>query len=619
MEDRQNRLFIALMLSLGIWFVANYFLNPDLGKPKPQIANQTAEHKQEASQTLKEAETKFVPITGPKVDAKDIRKFTIKTDSQIIVLSSLGARIEKLYVKDYTSVEGKEVKVARADYEEIEVDGVKYKAIELSRGKGFDFNFSHNKESVASSEWNLINFRAEEDKANLTLVFSGVKENITLKKTYRFFPKENYFKTEISVKNSGKEKLVFSQREKPAYLRTFGSLGPIPNGREANDQELSKFFRVYRMDGSVKDFVDGGSAWGFFEGIRNFFTGVPGGDDRFKDEWSTGDGVDFVGTGSRYFLAVSDPLNRHAEGILLDNRKKNESGVILAYSNITIDPGKEEVLDFANYVGVREWDGMLFRDAKLDPFRNPKSPFAGISSDLNKSFNQGIFTPIRNGIVWFLQQSYHYTIPNYGFGIILFALLFKLVFYPLNQKQAESMKKMSALSPELKKINEKYAKDPEKRQQKMMELYKKHNMNPLSQLGGCLPMLIQLPIFFALYVAFADTIDLWKSPFLWIKDLSEPDFVWTSPAIPFLTKDGLSLNLLVLLMVGTQFVSMRLTTVPTDPNQKMMMYVMPLIMVFFLWSMPSGLTLYWTVTNLLSIAQQWVTNLRKKDETPAKA
>ncbi|TGK11590.1 membrane protein insertase YidC [Leptospira fletcheri] len=617
MEDRQNRLFLALMLSLGIWFVANYFLNPDLGKPKPQ--NKQTEQKTEVSKQSKETPIQPTQNAVTKVDPKEIRKFVVKTDSHIVFLSSLGARIEKLYIKDYTSSEGKEVKVARADYDEVEVEGAKYKAIELSRGKGFDFNFSDSKETIGFSDWNRINFKSEEDKGNLKFTFTSSKDNVLLKKTFQFFPKENYFKTEISVTNIGKDKLAFSRREKPAYLRTFGSIGPVPQNREANDQELSKFFRVYRMDGSMKDFVDGGSAWDFFEGIRNFFTGVPNGDDRFKEVLSSGEGADFVGAGSRYFLAVSDSLNKHAGGILLDNRKKNESGVILTYFDIELEPGKSEVLDFANYVGIREWDGMLFRDPKLDPFRNPKSPFAGLSPDLNKSFNQGIFTPIRNGIVWFLQQSYHYTFPNYGFGILLFALLFKLVFYPLNQKQAESMKKMSALSPELKKINEKYAKDPEKRQQKMMELYKKHNMNPLSQLGGCLPMLIQLPIFFALYVAFADTIDLWKSPFLWIKDLSEPDFVWTSPSIPYLTKEGLSLNLLVLLMVGTQFLSMRLTTVPTDPNQKVMMYVMPLIMVFFLWSMPSGLTLYWTVTNLLSIVQQWITNVRKKDESPVKA
>ncbi|TGK03000.1 membrane protein insertase YidC [Leptospira langatensis] len=619
MEDRQNRLFFALVLTMGIWFLGNYFLNPDGGKQKqPNKPAPVTENKETSKETTPEQKTQNqTPITA--VDSKDIKTFTFSTDSHIVILSSLGGRIQKFYIKNHKDIEGGEINIARADFEEIDVDGQKVKAIELSRGKGFDYNFSHRKEEVADSEWNKINFKAEEDKGNRTVTFYATKDGVLLKKVFRFFPTENYFKSEITVTNLGKDKLYFGDRTKPAYLRTFGSLGPMPQGREPNAQELSKFFRVYRIDGSEKDLPDGGDAWGFWEGIRNFFFGAPNGNENFKEVWSSGEGVDFAGAGSRYFLAVVDTLNHPAEGALFDNRKKNETGTILAYSNISLEPGKDETLEFANYVGIREWDGMLFRDPKLDPFKNPKSAFAGLSSDLNKSFNQGIFTPIRNGIVWFLKQSYKYTIPSYGFGILLFALLFKLVFYPLNQKQAEAMKKMSALSPELKKINEKYANDPAKKQEKMLELYKKHNMNPLSQLGGCLPMLIQLPIFFALYVAFADTIDLWKSPFLWITDLSEPDFIWTSPAIPFLSATGISLNLLVLLMVGTQFLSMKLTSVQTDPNQKMMMYIMPVMMVFFLWNMPSGLTLYWTVTNVLSIAQQWVTNIRKKDEAPVKA
>ncbi|MEI7011200.1 membrane protein insertase YidC [Leptospira licerasiae] len=617
MEDRQNRLFLALILSMGVWFLVTYYFNPESGKPKQQQKTEqtpVSENKENVKQETKVEPKPVTTVTNPK----DIKTFTFKTEAHIVVLSSLGGRIEKFYIRNYKDIEGNEINITRADFQEIEVEGEKIKAIELSRGKGFDFNFSHRKEDVATSEWNHLNFKAEENKEEQSITFTAAEKGVLLKKVFRFFPHENYFKTEISITNLGKEKLYFGNREKPAYLRTFGSLGPIPLNREANPQELSKFFRVYRMDGSEKDFADGGDAWGFWEGIRNFIFGHPNGNEFYKEVWSSGEGVDYIGSGSRYFLAATDTLNFPAEGILLDNRKKNETGTILAYSNISLDPGKEETLEFANYVGIREWDGMLFRDPKLDPFKNPKSTFAGISADLNKSFNQGVFTPIRNGIVWFLQQSYKYTIPSYGFGILLFALVFKLVFYPLNQKQAEAMKKMSALSPELKKLNEKYANDPAKKQEKMLELYKKHNMNPLSQLGGCLPMLIQLPIFFALYVAFADTIDLWKSPFLWISDLSEPDFIWTSPAIPYLSATGLSINLLVLLMVGTQFLSMKLTSVQTDPNQKMMMYLMPVMMVFFLWSMPSGLTLYWTVTNILSIAQQWVTNIRKKDETPVK-
>ncbi|PJZ69969.1 preprotein translocase YidC [Leptospira perolatii] len=615
MEEKQNRLFLALMLSVLVFALVNYFFAP----PPPPKKAET-----EKKEVVKPEPVKTPPVlapTSPKVSSKDVKKITVKTHSHIVILSSLGARIEKFYAKNYKDAEGKEVVLVRGEYEVIDIDGEKFDAVELSRNKGFDFNFAQSKESLALSEWNNLNFSVIEDKKTNSYSFSAVSPNgkLLLKKTYIFFPGENYFKTEISLTNTSRESITFADRTNPAYLRTYGSIGPIPRGRDLNDQELSKFFRVYRIDGSLSDSVDGGPAWGFFERIGNYFTGVPGGDDRFKPIWGGSEGVDFAGTGSRYFIAVADTLNHPAEGVLLDNRVKNDTGVILSYGNIILEPGKAFVLDFANYVGIREWDGMLFRDSKLDPVKNPQSPFAGMSTDLNKSFNQGITTPLRNGIVWFLKKIHDYAVPNYGFAIILFALLFKLAFYPLNQKQAETMKRMQELSPEIKKINERFAKDPNKRQEKLMELYKKHNMNPLSQLGGCLPMFIQIPVFLALYTAFSDTIDLWKSPFLWIGDLSEPDSIWTSPAIPFLTQTGFSLNLLALLMVGTQFLSARMTSVPSDPNQKVMLYVMPIMMIFIFWSMPSGVTLYWTIFNLLSIGQQWITNHLKKNATPVKA
>jgi YidC/Oxa1 family membrane protein insertase len=225
-----------------------------------------------------------------------------------------------------------------------------------------------------------------------------------------------------------------------------------------------------------------------------------------------------------------------------------------------------------------------------------------MSEKLDKSFNQGLTTPFRNGIIWVLKKLYT-VIPNYGWCIILFGILLKLIFYPLNQKQAESMKKMQELSPQIKIIGDKFANDPAKKQEKIMELYKKNNANPM---GGCLPMLVQIPIFIALYTAFSDTIDLWKSPFLWIHDLSEPDTIYTTPA--FLGMAGIALNILPLLMVGSQFLQTKMTSVATDPNQKTMMYVLPFIMLYFFWTMPSGVVLYWTVQNILSILQQTITN-----------
>ena len=256
---------------------------------------------------------------------------------------------------------------------------------------------------------------------------------------------------------------------------------------------------------------------------------------------------------------------------------------------------------------------MSFRDKTIDPKETKTTPFAGLSEKLDKSFNQGITTPFRHGIVWILKKL-HVVIPNYGWCIIIFGILFKAIFYPLNQKQADSMKKMQELSPQIKVINEKYEKDPALKQQKIMELYKKNGTNPM---GGCLPMLVQIPIFIALYTAFSDTIDLWKSPFLWVTDLSEPDTIWTTPAL--LGVSGIALNVLPLIMVGTQVVQTKMTSVTTDPNQKTMMYLMPLIMLYFFWTMPSGVTLYWTIQNVLSIVQQTVTNkLGKKNQLKTK-
>jgi YidC/Oxa1 family membrane protein insertase len=312
--------------------------------------------------------------------------------------------------------------------------------------------------------------------------------------------------------------------------------------------------------------------------------------------------LDFSGTGSRYFIAVLDPLNHKPSSVVLDSRAGYTTGIITAYGNWNLKPNATEELDFAAYVGVREIDGMAFKDKSLDPEITKTSVFAGLSDKLNKSFNQGLTTPFRNGIVWVLKKMHDY-IPNYGWCIIIFSILFKLVFYPLNQKQAESMKKMQELNPMIQEINEKYAKDPTVKQQKIMELYKKHNANPM---GGCLPMVVQIPIFIALYTAFSDTIELWKSPFLWITDLSEPDTIWNSPSL--LGYGSIALNILPLIMVGSQIIQTRMTAVVSDPNQKTMMYFMPVIMLYFFWSMPSGVTLYWTMQNILSILQQIYTN-----------
>ncbi|EMO33631.1 60Kd inner membrane protein [Leptospira santarosai str. HAI821] len=618
MEDRQSRLFLALILSMGIWMGVNYFFFPSApnktSETKKTNLDKPSDKKQDQVQTKEKKES--LPSKEIKRIPSENKKTLVVTESYVVELSSLGGRISKFYVKDFTALSGELVQVARKDPETLTVDGKTYYGVELSREKGFDFNFTDSLNELPDSEWNRISFSLEENKTDRSVVFSAFSPDKTyqLKKTFRFFNRENYFKVTVSVVNLTKEKLSFASQKNTQYLRTFGSLGPFPKDRPLNDRDTVNFFRFYHLGGSFNDTLDGSSSVGFWSSIGNFFTGNSGADESFSLKTST-EGVDFAGTGSRYFIAVADPLDHKPQGIVLDNRPKNESGAVLVYNNITLGPGEVYDLDFASYVGIRESIGMVFHDPELDPNQTKNSPFAGLSSDLGKSFNQGMTAPFRNGIIWVLKQIYRFTIPNYGWSIIIFAILFKLVFYPLNQKQADSMKKMQELGPQLKTINEKFANDPKIRQQKTMELYKKNNVNPV---GGCLPMVIQIPIFIALYSAFSDTIDLWNSPFLWVKDLSEPDVIWTSPAIPYFTQTGIGLNLLALLMVGTQIFQTRMTSVSMDPNQKMLMYVMPVMMLYIFWNMPSGVTLYWTFQNILSIGQQWITNHLKKTEEKKK-
>ncbi|MCC5816562.1 MAG: membrane protein insertase YidC [Leptospira sp.] len=628
MQERQGRLFFALFISLGIWLALQYFFFPPEKKPLQPTdkVTQTDETDTSDSSEKKLADgsdkssnqvtsggkspaptISSKPVPKP-VDPASVKKYYIKTDPYLIEMSSLGGRISQFYIKNHLEPDGNILEIVKDPKRHtIEFDGESYMAIEISRNNGFDFNPIFAKDDIPDSEFNYKNFASLVNEESLEYNFESLSNDgsYTLIKKYRFFPKENYFIFHLEIKNNTKEKLILANTKNPLYLRSFGSLGPITKTKdEMSDRDMANFFRYFYLDGSFEDFLDGTSTEGFFS---NMFGGAKPEDTRFEIKKATSkEGVDFAGTGSRYFIAVLDPLSYNPEGVLLDNRVGNQTGVLMIYDEITLEPGEITGFDYAAYVGVREPDGLAFRDANLDPVKNKKSPFFNMSDALDKSFNQGLTTPFRNGIVWVLKKI-HIVVPNYGWAIIIFAILFKLIFFPLNQKQADSMKKMQELSPQIKEINEKYGNDPQVKQTKIMELYKKNKVNPM---GGCLPMLIQIPIFIALYTAFSDTVDLWESPFLWVADLSEPDTIFVLPPIMGV---ALNVNLLPLIMVGSQVLQSRLTVVSTDPNQKMMMYMMPIIMLYFFWSMPSGVTLYWTMQNLLSILQQVITNKYGKD------
>ncbi len=198
---------------------------------------------------------------------------------------------------------------------------------------------------------------------------------------------------------------------------------------------------------------------------------------------------------------------------------------------------------------------------------------------------------------------------KYAMALVVMTILIKLIFWPLTQKSTRSMKRMQALSPELKKIQEKYKDDPMKMNKKVMEFWKEHKVSPMS---GCWPMMIQLPIFFALFRMIPNAIELRGTRFLWACDLSKTDTIMMIPGLNF------PLNPLPLLMGVTMLVQARMQppSPGMDPAQQKMMKYMPLIFLVFLYQQPAGLTLYWTVQNLLTIIQ---TKLTKAKEEPATA
>ncbi|MBA4416411.1 MAG: hypothetical protein C0392_00655 [Syntrophus sp. (in: bacteria)] len=191
---------------------------------------------------------------------------------------------------------------------------------------------------------------------------------------------------------------------------------------------------------------------------------------------------------------------------------------------------------------------------------------------------------------------------NYGIDIILLTILIKIIFYPLSVKSYKSMKEMQKMQPVIAKLKEKFKDDKQKLNQEMMSIYKNKGINPM---GGCLPMVIQIPVFFALYKALSGAIELRHAPFMfWINDLSSPEDLFTLTVAGY----ALPIRILPLIMGFTQFIQQKMTPTSADPMQEKIMLIMPIVFTFMFWSFPAGLVLYWLVNNVISIAQQYYIN-----------
>ncbi len=307
----------------------------------------------------------------------------------------------------------------------------------------------------------------------------------------------------------------------------------------------------------------------------------------------------WVGAANRYFASILVPTKPFDSGVLLSSETVGEgkdafsvasaAGIVRVSS---LPPGGVDSMSFKYYAGPKDITYL----AKLDPDASKimKLYFLGMR------FLEPLSRLLLSMLIWLKNWC-----GSYGLGIILLTFIVKTVFWPVTHRANVSMRKMQKVQPMIQEIRKKYKSDPQRMNMEIMKLYKEYKVNPL---GGCLPILLQMPVFFALYATLSGTVEPRQTSFLWMSDLSMPDTIFTIPIPGF----PLPIRPLMLMMTATMVLQQKLTPSAADPAQQKMMMMMPIVMLVMLYGLPSGLTLYWTVSQFISIAQLLVNQRLEK-------
>lgn len=300
--------------------------------------------------------------------------------------------------------------------------------------------------------------------------------------------------------------------------------------------------------------------------------------------------IKFMGIRDRYFCAILEPEDSASYSGFVKKINPQISEVGLQSKEITVPPYQEVGQKFHIYLGPQE----------LRAINSVRPGWAVM-------VNYGTFDFISQFLLQSLEFFYRLS-HNWGLAIIILSLVIYFLFYPLSLKQMRSMKEMQALQPHIEDLRKHYKDNPQKLNKEIMELYRKHKVNPFS---GCLPLILQMPIFFALYQALMRSISLRGATFLWIKDLSHPDRLFLLPtSLPLL---GNEINILPIVMTVGMFIQQKISMATTATSssaeqQKIMMIIMPLMFGFIFYHMPAGLVLYWFVNSMLMLAFQFKIN-----------
>ncbi|MCH7680089.1 membrane protein insertase YidC [candidate division KSB1 bacterium] len=489
-------------------------------------------------------ESKYGALLARSATSEEI---TVETSLYTAVFSTRGGSIKSFLLKKYLLEDGSYVELIGGDGQGNL--GVLLPTEEDTLDTS-SFLFSANKKKVTLSE------RKQSDVLEFVL---NLDEYRQIKKTFTFYQDRYDISMKIDLRNIGD--LI----DGSYYYLTWRS------GVESTEPDLKADMqnaKAYALQGDNKE---------------DFNV-----DERFEQKQLGSYPTDWVAIKTKYFTVAVIPQGVKGQGVRFIGEqveKPNEEEPWKKYGfdlKMPFNERQSKTDNYTLYFGPLDYDIIKSYGFELEQI-----------IDLGPS----IFRPFGKFVLWSFRWL-HSFIPNYGWVIVIFSILIKLMLFPLTKKSYKSMKEMQALQPIMQELNEKYKDNAQKKQQEVMKLYKEYGVNPL---GGCIPMVLQMPLLIALFNVFRSTIELRGASFIWwITDLARPDTVAILPfTIPLY---GNTLNILPLFMGVTMFIQQKISM--KDPKQKAMVYFMPLFLTLLFNSFPSGLNLYYALFNILSIMQE---------------
>jgi YidC/Oxa1 family membrane protein insertase len=571
-----KRTIIAVVLAVAV-IVGGMLLQNVISPKKTPVAPLPPEKPSVTEQPLATpAQPAAAPAGGAAAVAAVVapeiaeQSFTLETEVYRVAFTNRGGAVTSIQLKEYKNLDGSPVEMVFS-----KASGLYPFSLHFGDASAppIDTLFQFERAAVG----NAVTFYRSFASA------SGVP--FMLRKTYQFQPRDYLIELRVSIENSVNEypDLKFGDF---AYTLGFGpQIGPPFEKLDRYNETRTYLYYAEGKKHNANIPKDGSLA------LKGRVT------------WAA-----IMG---KYFEAIAVPdatpytvtyVNKLVEGLkdrssIYFSRPEIKSSKNTDVFRFYIGPKKREIL--ARY-NSKEKNGFKLADLKFEE-TIPSTPLIGWLAEVLK----------------FFLEKFYWLIPNYGVAILLLTLLIKLLFWPLTNKSYQSTSKMQALQPKMKELQAKYKENPQKLNQEMAALYKREGVSPL---GGCPQLLLQMPIFFALYNLLSTHFELRGASFIagWIGDLSAPDslFRFTPFTLPIVRMEIGSLRLLPFLMLGTTFLQSKVSqsSTPTDKNMALMTYAMPIVFFFILYNMPSGLVLYWTAQNLLGIVQQLITNAQRKKQ-----